>query len=303
MNEENQAMDIQDKPTTKPSIIIVLRWLLRVLQGALIGAGAILPGISGGVLCVIFGIYQPMMALLAHPIRTFKKHAGLLLPVFIGGLLGFLGLARLVEWLFEISSNLAIWLFIGLIAGMTPSLFKEAGKEGRPRSAWVSLIVSLAAVLGLLLLLQNVTSLNIQPNIWWYLVCGLLWGVSMVVPGLSSSSLLIFLGLYAPMVTGIANFSPEVIVPMIVGVLLLVLVSARMINYLFKKHYPPAFHMVVGFVIASTVVIIPRTYDGVTDILLCAGCFVLGFVIAWLMDRAGQKLQPSEKETDKPAVF
>ena len=45
----------------------VLRWVLRVLQGMLVGVGAVLPGISGGVLCVVFGIYKPVMELLSNP--------------------------------------------------------------------------------------------------------------------------------------------------------------------------------------------------------------------------------------------
>lgn len=142
------------------------RWILRVIQGAIIGAGAILPGISGGVLCVVFGIYQPMMALLAHPIKTFKIHAKLLFPVLVGWAIGFVGLAGVVTWMFSFSNNMAVWLFIGLIAGMVPSLYKDAGKEGRPKSAWISLIVSTLAILAILILVQSNTKLSIQPNIW-----------------------------------------------------------------------------------------------------------------------------------------
>ena len=65
----------------------VKRFLVRVVQGAIIGAGAILPGISGGVLCVAFGIYQPMMAVLAKPFKNFMRYWRLLLPiVIIGGI-------------------------------------------------------------------------------------------------------------------------------------------------------------------------------------------------------------------------
>lgn len=62
-----------------------IRWLVLMLQGAIIGTGAILPGVSGGVLCVAFGIYEPMMNFLEHPIRTFKKQSGLFIPIIIGG--------------------------------------------------------------------------------------------------------------------------------------------------------------------------------------------------------------------------
>ena len=269
---------------------VLLHWLLRVVQGAIIGAGAILPGISGGVLCVVFGIYQPMMALLAHPFRAFKNHYKLLLPVLVGWAVGFWGLASLVSMLLEESSSTAIWLFIGLIAGMMPSLFGEAAKEGRPKSAWVSLVVSTVMILALLLFVQNAAGISIQPNIWWFLLCGALWGISLVVPGLSSSSLLIFLGLYGPMTDGIHALSLEVIIPMMVGVAAITLLSARGINYMFKKHYAVAFHMVLGFVVASTIVIIPLEYKDFVEVILCVVCFIAGFALAWLMDRAGKKI-------------
>ncbi len=283
----------------KVSRLTVLRWLLRVVQGALIGGSAILPGISGGVLCVIFGIYQPMMELIAHPFRAFKKHVWLLLPVLIGFVFGFLGLARLVEWLFSVSSSMTIWLFFGLIAGMGPSLYKEAGKQGRPKSAVISFVVSFAVVLGLLIFLGNSAALNIQPNMWWFFVCGLMWGVSLIAPGLSSSSLLIFFGLYEPMAAGIGNLDMSVIIPLGIGVVLLVLASARGINHLFNKHYPVMFHVVMGFVVASTIMTVVPTNQAETiqytgsfvEIASCAGAAVGGFLIAWLMDKAGQRLK------------
>jgi putative membrane protein len=272
------------------------RWLLRVLQGALIGMCAILPGISGGVLCVVFGIYQPMMALLAHPFRTFKTHAVMLFPVLIGWVLGFVGLAWLVEWLFTASATLTVWLFIGLIAGMLPSLFKEAGRDGHPRSAQAALFISMVAILAILVWVQYGTAIAVQPNIWWFFVCGLLWGLSLVVPGLNSSSLLIYLGLYQPMVTGIAAFSLEVIVPMFAGVFLLVLLSARGINYLFNKHYTLVFHIILGFVIASTLAVVPLRYPGgIGELLLCLLCGAAGFIVALYMDKAGRKFQNGVK--------
>ena len=66
-----------------------VRFLVKILQGSLIGLGAVLPGISGGVLCVIFGIYQTIMEFLADPLHTFKTHVPKLLPIGIGGAIGY----------------------------------------------------------------------------------------------------------------------------------------------------------------------------------------------------------------------
>ena len=102
--------------------------LLRLVQGFIIGAGGILPGISGGVLSVIFGIYRPVMEVLAHPLNGLRRHLSLLLPVGAGAILGFLCGGGLILVLFDRSEKLATCLFIGLILGTLPSLWAEAGR-------------------------------------------------------------------------------------------------------------------------------------------------------------------------------
>ena len=130
----------------------VLRLVLRVLQGMLIGVGAVLPGISGGVLCVVFGIYKPIMELLSSPIKKWKTHVPRLLPVIVGAVLGFLGVAKVLAFFLERYPDQSVCLFVGLIAGMLPSLFREAGEQGRTRGSWISLVAAFAVVLALLIL-------------------------------------------------------------------------------------------------------------------------------------------------------
>ena len=86
------------KQTGNPSIF---RLILQIFQGALIGLGAVLPGISGGVLCVVFGIYKPIMELLSNPFKNFKTHVPRLIPVIIGAAIGFLGIANLLAFFLE----------------------------------------------------------------------------------------------------------------------------------------------------------------------------------------------------------
>ena len=93
------------------------RWLRDLLCGALIGAGAILPGVSGGVLAVVFDVYRPMMETLSHPGRGIRKYWHIFLPLGIGWAVGFLGLAKGISAAYALSDAATIWLFIGLIAG------------------------------------------------------------------------------------------------------------------------------------------------------------------------------------------
>ena len=104
-----------------------------LLQGALIGLGAVLPGISGGVLSVIFGIYRPVMELLGDPKKNFRTHFPKLFPYLLGYLLGFLGVANVLAFFLNRYPDPSVCLFIGLIIGMLPSLWEEAGKEDVPK--------------------------------------------------------------------------------------------------------------------------------------------------------------------------
>ena len=89
----------QDTKNTKQKIRrYLLRLPVRLLQGALIGLGSVLPGISGGVLSVVFGVYKPVMELLASPGKHAKTHLPRLLPYFAGAAIGFLGAAGLLTY-------------------------------------------------------------------------------------------------------------------------------------------------------------------------------------------------------------
>ena len=197
--------------------------LLRLVQGFIIGAGGILPGISGGVLSVIFGIYRPVMEVLAHPLNGLRRHLSLLLPVGAGAILELLCGGGLILVLFDRSEKLATCLFIGLILGTLPSLWAEAGAQGRGRGAYLSCAASFLALSAVLLYAQYGAFYTMRPGFLGFLFCGLLWGLSLIVPGMTSSSILMAVGLFTPMAEGFARLDMAVILPWLLGMALIVL--------------------------------------------------------------------------------
>lgn len=267
-------------------------FVLKILQGTLIGLGAVLPGISGGVLCVVFGVYTILMEFLADPFRKLKSHFPRLLPIIIGVVVGFIGVAKLLGFLLERYENPSVCLFIGLIAGMLPSLYREAGEQGRNKKSYISLVIAMIVVFALLISLK-VLQVEITPNFVWYIFCGACLALSIIAPGMSFSTTLMPLGLYEPFVAGIGNFDFGVLIPGGIGALATVILFAKAVDMLFKKHYSVAFHAIIGVVIAATIMIIPvqsftvSVGACVTNII----CLVVGVVAALLLDKFNQKYE------------
>lgn len=259
--------------------------LFRILQGALIGLGAVLPGISGGVLSVIFGIYKPIMELLSNPVRHFRTHIPLLIPVIIGYIIGFLGVANILAFFLEQYPDPSVCVFIGLITGMLPSLFREAGEQGRTKGSYVSMFTCMIVIFSLLIGLQ-LASAKVTPDFFWYLFCGFCLALSLIAPGMSFSTLLMPLGLYTPFVDGIGRLDLTILIPGGIGTVLTMICLAKAVNTLFEHFYSYAFHGIIGIVIAATVMIIP--FSGFTDMhsaFVNLICIIAGISAALLLDR------------------
>lgn len=273
----------------------MIQGLLWVLEGILVGFGAIMPGISGGTLCVAFGMYKPLIDVLSEPRANLKRHWKMLGLFVLGGAVGFVGLSGLAGWLMGQNSAAVTCAFIGLILGTVPELWKDAGEKGRGGGAYIALAVGFAAMLAVLTLLRNQNAMTMTPGILSYLFCGVLWGVSFIVPGLSSSTLLLFFGLYQPMLDGIARLNPGVILPIAVGAVLCVLLLTKGVNAAFNRFHSVMSHAILGVVVATTLMIFPDFGVDAQSMLLYVGCIVGGAVLSFLLGRACGRLKEQTK--------
>ena len=240
----------------------ILQIILWIFEGMLVGIGAILPGISGGTLCVAFGMYRPILELINDIKGGVKKHWLMFLSFFIGVFVGFVGLSGAVDKLMQLNPSLITYIFVGFIIGTVPELFSEAGERGRNKFSYISLAIALGVMLTVLLLLNTSYSFSIKPSIFSFALCGVFWGLSFIVPGLSSSSLILLIGLYQPMNEGISHLRPSVIFPLGIAMLVTVLLLGRVMNILLNKAYSVVTHAVIGFVLSTVVMLIINTPIG-----------------------------------------
>lgn len=270
-------------------------WFLRFIKGMFIGSGFILPGVSGGALAAVFGIYERIISFLAHITKNFKENLLFFIPVGLGGLTGVFVLSFAVSFLLGEFETIMLWFFVGCIIGTVPALWKEAGKHGRETKDLVIMIVSF--VVGFLFLWKGSSLFGtVDQNFFTWMIAGALIGLGLIVPGLSPSNFLVYMGMYKAMADGFKSIDLGVIIPIGIGGLVTVLSLSKLMDWVFSRFYAPMFHFILGIVFASTVMIVPTDYSGISllGFLGCGILCLLGAALGWWMSRLEERYVPED---------
>ncbi len=274
----------------------VLQAILRVLQGFLVGVGAIMPGVSGGSLLYAFGIYSQILEVLANPIKGIKKYWKMLIFVGIGFALGFIGFAAIVEALLTWNEPVVICVFAGLIIGTLPGLWREAGEKGRTKWSIIALVLSFVGITALFVAVEHFWTVTIPQNTFGWILCGLIWGLGFVVPGLSSSNLLMFFGIYNILLGGIKDLNFGVLIPFVLTVLAVFLLLSKVMKLVFDKFHSVMSHCIIGFVSATTIMILPSFVTEWYNIIIYVICIICGAVASFFFTKFSDKIKETKPE-------
>lgn len=262
-------------------------WIIRFIKGIFVGTGFILPGVSGGALAAIFGLYERIISFMAHLTKDFKKNVIFFLPVGLGMLAGIVLLSYPLGYFLDHYLGPTMWFFIGAILGTFPALWQEAGKKGREPKHLVIMLV--AAVFGFIFLQfgANVFQGQVPQNSLTWALAGVIIALGVLVPGLSPSNFLLYMGLYSPMVEAFKRLDLTVLIFIAVGGLVCMLAFSKVVDWLFDRAYAGLFHIILGIVIASTAMIVPLDYSYLgwnllVCVITCIGGIALGYWMSGL---------------------
>lgn len=265
-------------------------WILRFFKGMLIGTGAILPGVSGGALAAIFGLYERMISFIARPFKHFKENMLFFIPVGLGGVFGVFLLSFALSFFLEKAETQILWFFIGCIIGIVPTLYKQAGEKGRKPYHYA---IMGGTTIGAFLFLWNMQAIiggSVPLNFYTWMMAGGIFALGLIVPGLSPSNFLVYLNMYKPMTDGIKNLDFSVLIPLAIGAVIVLLSLSKLFDYIFKKAYAGLFHFILGVIFASTVMIIPRNYNYLSlGTLVCVAACGAGIVLGAWMSKLEEK--------------
>lgn len=268
--------------------------VLLVIKGFFVGIANIIPGVSGGTLAITLGIYEELIEAISHFFGKIKSNIKFLIPIGIGAFTAIVISSRIIEISLEKYTLPTILFFTGLILGGMPMLFGKIKKNIKPSYALIFL-ATFALVIGVMFLKTGNDVVLVDLNAWGYFklfLVGMIAAATMIIPGISGSFMLMVMGYYEPIINVINEFTSFnnlwnnfwILMPFGIGVLLGIIVIAKIIEFLFQKFEVPTYFGIIGFVLASLIGIFTSAGNLVftpTFIIVGIILMVLGFVIAY----------------------
>lgn len=255
-----------------------MRFILEFSKGILIGAGCILPGISSGVLCVIFGIYEKLLDSILNFFTDIRGNFKFLFPIALGGVVGIVMFSKILQFLLYEFSMQTKSIFIGLILGGVFLLFKDIRKKEEFKINNIFYLV-ISLIIGIVMVyMENRIGIKNLENVGYiYLVfSGFLMSLGIVVPGVSSTIILMLLGIYSLYLSSVSHIYLLVLIPMAIGIFLGSLFFMKIIKYLLDKFYVKTMYSIIGFTIGSIFVLMPQV-ESLLEIFIFVLCALCGY--------------------------
>ena len=236
---------------------MVLKPLKDVLVGALVGLVSMLPGASGATIAVIFGIYERLVSDLADIRHRLLKDLRFIILIFIGIVLGMMVCAFGLEFLMDHIEVPTMFFFAALIVAQIPDIMK-LGDDGEPLSKWniTAFIVGFVIMIAFLFLGDgnDVKLEGITGTVLMVLV-GITLAVSKLAPGVSGSTVLLALGLYAPFMHALTDMDIGYLLPILIGLVIGVLGFSKIVDHCMRNHKKSTYVMILGLTAGSVITV------------------------------------------------
>ncbi|MGI2732987.1 DUF368 domain-containing protein [Bacillus cytotoxicus] len=257
----------------------------NIYRGFCMGVSDLIPGVSGGTIAVVLGIYERLLAAISGFFsREWKKHLSFLIPLVMGVAAAFLTLSHVIKYLLANYYEPTQFFFLGLIVSILPMLMREANaKETFKGSHMIVMIIAAILVAATAFFKPDkaadpITTLTVLNTIGLFLT-GWLASMAMLLPGISGSFILLIIGVYPTAIHALTTLNLPLIAVIGVGVVVGFVVSSKGISYLLSNYKSTTFAAIIGLVIGSIAVVFPGIPNGGISIVSSIITFILGFVI------------------------
>lgn len=269
-----------------------MRWK-NIYRGMLMGVSDIVPGVSGGTIAVLLGIYDELIRSINNLLsKKYKAALKFLIPLAIGVVLALFTLSHFMGWLLLKHPVPTFFGFMGLIIGVLPFLFRESDAKHTFRlSHYVLLVIGIILII-LLPEASSNTEIITDRGLGFYaylFLAGILASAAMILPGISGSFILLVMGVYLTAINGLKELDFLIILTLGSGIVLGILLMSKIINYFLTHYRTGTFALIIGLVIGSIKVVFPGLPQTGLIWLLSVSTFILGLLIAYILGKIEYK--------------
>lgn len=279
-----------------------MKQIIKNMTGGMaVGIANIIPGVSGGTMLVIMGLFDRLMDSISEvaKVKSEKRWEAIkfLIQVLIGAGIGLVAFAKIVDWLFINYSTQTFFWFIGLVLFSIPSLMKKEMKGHKLSWPWLGIGFVIIFVISFFTPEKQALTVTEFPSIsivyvLTLMIVGIVAGATMLFPGVSGSMILLIIGqyyLFKSLVANVTSFEWNVLISLGfigIGAVIGILLSAKLTTYLLKKSRGQTVSLIVGLIIASAIVLIP--FDATYTVGIAITSFValiVGGLVVLAIDR------------------
>ncbi len=270
-----------------------------LLKGFIIGSSMSVPGVSGGTMAILLGIYDKLIGAISNFFKNFKDNFIFLFVFCIGSGIGIGSLAFVIKWLMAAFPLPVSFFFLGAVIGGIPALYKRTKTSSIGISSVLYFILGLSIVISIGFIPTGNIQIGTGSGLAHYLMLlltGIIIALALVLPGISTSHMLLVLGMYDTLLAAITQFDVIYIGILGIATLIGVFLITKPIEWTMNKFPHQTYCMIIGFVLGSTfeifrdkvlpsVPVEPGVLWGVSTVLLSLGTFILGCVAIHSLSR------------------
>lgn len=272
----------------------------NALVGAFVGVLSILPGASGGVAAVVFGIYERLMEDLADIFHKWKTDFRFLFFVGGGMVSGMAVTAFGLDWLMSNLEVPAMFFFTGLIVGQFPEVYNMTQEDGKRGSFLNYLALGAGIAVTILLVIaggigESNAGSGISDSMPMYIVLvitGIIMAASKIAPGVSGSAILLAMGLYKPLISAFTGFDIAVIIAFCIGLAIGLVLFAKIVTWALRSYRKSTYYLIFGLTVGSTILVAYNTLivtDTWAEAIGGLAALVLGLLSSIWISRVSEK--------------
>lgn len=246
----------------------------------------IIPGVSGGSMAMILGIYDKLISSVSSFLKHKKESFQFLMLTAVGGLLGIFLFSKPLAYLLENHPVPTLYCFMGAVVGGVPLIFGKTQVKKFTLNGLFYVTVGIFIVLAISFLpLEHAEESSQTGGVQGAIVlilAGFIAAAALILPGISGSYLLLILGLYDETMKAISELYLPYLIPLAIGILLGIVLTAKILENAMKLFPQQTYLMILGFVLGSLVEVFPGIPKGY-EIILCIVTFLVGFVAIFFL--------------------